>query len=237
MSRPEEDRWLRSSNPSTETPEREVKLDRFMERWAELDKERAERKEARTERKEARRATDRQQAVKQQGGWIQALTDARRPTVIPPVTALRPRLTLQKFVEGVDHMDAYLDTFEVTACAGEWPREQWCVYLRSSLSGQGLSAVASLPAADQAYYSMVKQTLHSTYHISMDTYRKKAFDQPFDTNNPDTWFRIYQQSFTIILRNLLTISPGSTITLPVSSKRRGNVSIYELSALSLTTLF
>ena len=36
MSRPGEDRWLRSSNPSRETPEREVKIDRFMERWAEL---------------------------------------------------------------------------------------------------------------------------------------------------------------------------------------------------------
>ena len=93
-------------------------------------------------------------------------------------------------------MGAYLDTFEVTACAGEWPRKQWCVYLRSSLPGQGLGAVASLPAADQAYYSIVKQTLLSTYHISTDTCRKKAFDQTFDTNNQDVWFRIYQQSFT-----------------------------------------
>ena len=37
MSRPGEDRWLRSSNPSTVSPEREEKLDRFMERWVELD--------------------------------------------------------------------------------------------------------------------------------------------------------------------------------------------------------
>ena len=196
MSRPREDRWLRSSNPSTETPEREVKLDHFMERWVELEEARAEREEARTEREEARRAADRQLAAEQQDQWIQALTDARTPTVIPPVTALPPRLTLQMFVEGVDDMGAYLDTFEVTAHAGEWPKEQWCVYLRSSLSGQGLSAVASLPAADQADYSMVKQTLLSTYHILTDTYKKKAFDQPFDTNNPDTWFLIYQQSFT-----------------------------------------
>ncbi len=102
MSQPGEDRWLRSSNPSTETPEREVKLDRFMERWAELDKARAEREEARTEREEARRAADRQQAAEQQDRWIQALSDARRPTVFPPVTALPPRMNLQKFVEGVD---------------------------------------------------------------------------------------------------------------------------------------
>ena len=93
-------------------------------------------------------------------------------------------------------MGAYLDTFEVTVYAGEWPREQWCVYLRSSLSGECHSTVAPLPAADQADYSMDKQTLLSTYHISTDTYRKKTFDKPFYTNNPDTWFRIYQQSFT-----------------------------------------
>ena len=203
MSRPGEDRWLRSSNPSTETPEREEKLDRFLERWVELD-------EARAEREEARRAADRQQASEQQDRWIQALTDARRPTVIPPVTALPPRLTLQKFVEGVDDMGAYLDTFEVTARAGEWPREQWCVYLRSSLSGQGLSAVTSLPAADQADYSMVKQTTsfdlpHLNGHIQKEGIRPTlryqqprhlvsyilAVDQPFDTNNPDTWFPIY----------------------------------------------
>ena len=65
MSRPGEDRWLRSSNPSTETPEREVKLDHFMERWAELDEARAEKEEARTER-EARRAADREQAAEHQ---------------------------------------------------------------------------------------------------------------------------------------------------------------------------
>ena len=156
MLRPGEDRWLQSSNPSTETPEREEKLDRFMERWLELDERRAERKEARTEREEARKAADRQQEAEQQDRWIQALTGARRPIVIPPVTALPPRLTLQMFVDGIDYMDAYLDTFELTVHAGEWPREQWCVYLRSSLSGKGLSAVASLPAADQADYSMVK---------------------------------------------------------------------------------
>ena len=85
MSRPGEDRWLWSSNPSTEAPEREEKL----------DEARAERDEARTDREEARRAADRQQVAEQQDRWIQTLTDARRRTVIPPVTALPPRLTLR----------------------------------------------------------------------------------------------------------------------------------------------
>ena len=90
----------------------------------EREEARAEREETRTEREEARRAADRQQAAEQQDRWSQALTDARRPTLIPPVGVLPPRLTLQKFVEGDDDMGVYLDTFEVTACAGKWPREQ-----------------------------------------------------------------------------------------------------------------
>ena len=32
-----------------------------------------------------------------------------------------PRLTLQKFIEGVDDMGAYLQTFEATALTGDWP--------------------------------------------------------------------------------------------------------------------
>ena len=85
MSRPGEDRWLWSSKPSRESPEIEEKLDRFMERWVELDEARAEREEARTEREQTRIAADREQAAEQQDRWIQALTDARSPTVIPPV--------------------------------------------------------------------------------------------------------------------------------------------------------
>ena len=69
-----------------------------------------------------------------------------------------------------------------------------CVF-KSSLSGQGLLAVATLRAADQGDYEVVKRASLATYHISSETYRKKVFDQSFDTNNPDAWFRMYKQSY------------------------------------------
>ena len=38
-----------------------------------------------------------------------------------PSTHHIPRLTLQKFIERVDDMGAYLQTFEATALAEDWP--------------------------------------------------------------------------------------------------------------------
>ena len=73
-------------------------------------------------------------------------------------------------------MDAFLETFEVTATAAEWPRAQWSLYLRSSLAGQGMAAVSMLGAEDQGRYEVVKQTLLSIYHISAETYRKIVFE-------------------------------------------------------------
>ena len=69
------------------------------------------------------------------------------------------------------------------------------MYLRSSLSGQGLVAVATLRAANQGDYEVMKRALLPTYHISSETYRKKVFDQSFNTNNPYAWFRMYKQPY------------------------------------------
>ena len=46
-------------------------------------------------------------------------------------------------------MGAYLEAFEATAQAGKWSCNQWAIILRSSLSGAGLTAVASMPADQQ----------------------------------------------------------------------------------------
>ena len=71
-------------------------------------------------------------------GWMQMIAEARAPAAVgvAPVQPQAPRFTLQKFVEGVDDMGAYPQMFEATATAGEWPPAQWCVYLKSALSGQ-----------------------------------------------------------------------------------------------------
>ena len=56
-------------------------------------------------------------------------------------------------------MVAYLQVFQSTAEVGAWPPEQWSTYLRSSPSGLGLIAVASLTATEQGGYYTVKETL------------------------------------------------------------------------------
>ena len=93
-------------------------------------------------------------------------------------------------------MGAFLETFEATATAAEWPRAQWSLYLRSFLAGRGMTAVSMLGAEDQGRYEVVKQTLLSTYYISAETYRKKVFEQQFDVAKPDEWFRAYKEALT-----------------------------------------
>ena len=92
-------------------------------------------------------------------------------------------------------MGAFLDTFEATAMAGWWPRDQWPLFLRGSLSGAGLTAVAAMTAARQADYDAVKDELLREYHISMETFRKRVFDTPFDSAHPDGWLSHHRQNF------------------------------------------
>ena len=69
-------------------------------------------------------------------------------------------------------MGAFLEIFEVTVRAGVWPAAQWAVYLRSSLSGAGLSAIAMLDATVQANYEVVKKGLLTTYQVTSETLQK-----------------------------------------------------------------
>ena len=84
-------------------------------------------------------------------------------------------------------MGAFLDTFEATVMAGRWPRDQWPLFLRGSLSGAGLTVVATMTAARQADYDAVKNELLREYHISTEMFRKCVFDTLFDSAHPDGW--------------------------------------------------
>ena len=106
-----------------------------------------------------------------------------------------PKLTVPKVQEGIDDMGVFIQMFEVTAEVGRWPPAQWAVYLCSSLAGAGLSAVASLSAADLGDYGIVKNLLLATYQITTEAYRKREFEQAFDTANPGSWLRKHQQCF------------------------------------------
>ena len=136
-----------------------------------------------------------QAQAEQQERMIQMLAEARRP---PPVTEpplCTPRLTLHKYQEGLANMGAFLDTFVVTARVGEWPLEQWTIFLQSSLSGAGLTACAAMAADQQADYDAVRAELLREYHITTETFRRRMFDTPFDSTNPDTRLSKHRQHF------------------------------------------
>ena len=71
----------------------------------------------------------------------------------------------------------------------------WPIYLRNTLSGQGLLAILSLSAIEQNDYITVKATPMATYHVSKVTYRKKVFDTIFSAGEPDAWFQDRQQVY------------------------------------------
>ena len=164
----------------------------------------------RTERDEKRQAAEQTRREEQDARMLQRQTeqDQRmaqimadmyghmdrppRPVDGPP---RGPNLSLQKFQEGTDDMGAFLDTSEATATAGRWPRDQWPLFLRGSLSGAGLTAVAAMKAARQADYDVVKDELLREYHISTETFRKRVFDTPFDSAHPDGWLSHHRQNF------------------------------------------
>ena len=54
---------------------------------------------------------------KQSNKRAQLLTEVWRPALVNPPSNI-PKLTLQKFQEGVDDMSSFLKTFEVAARAG-----------------------------------------------------------------------------------------------------------------------
>ena len=158
------------------------------------EKESNARKEERA-RDEEQRALDRQNRDQQQAQFEKMMAQAQGARQRTPPPPSPPRLSLHKFVEGTDNMAAFLDTFEATATASEWPVAQWSIHLRGSLAGAGLQAVSALPADQQVDYDRAKQVLRSVYKISTETYRKRVFGQTFNPSNPEQWLREYRQSY------------------------------------------
>ena len=116
-------------------------MDRFLTQMLHIDQMRTERDEKRQAEEQTRqekrdaRILQRQTEQDQRMAQIMAEVYGRmgRPVDGPP---RGPNLSLQKFQEGTDDMGAFLDTFETTATAGRWPRDQWPLFLRGSLSGK-----------------------------------------------------------------------------------------------------
>ena len=201
-------------------------MDRFLTQMLHIDQMRTERDEKRQAAEQTRReeqdARMHQRQTEQDQRMAQIMADMYghmdrppRPVDGPPCG---PNLSLQKFQEGTDDMGAFLDTFEATATAGRWPRDQWPLFLRGSLSGAGLTAVAAMTAARQADYDAVKDELLREYHISTETFRKRVFDTPFDSAHPDGWLSHHRQNFQLWIASS-PLGVEATVLMEITLKR------------------
>ena len=129
------------------TPLSEQMLDRFMVQWITMDQQKTEKEEQQRHEDSQQREQERQEYRKQDPMLQLLIANQARAAASPPPQP--PRLSLQKFQEDMDDTGAFLETFEATAIAVEWPRAQWSLYLRSFQAGLGMTAVSMLGAEDQ----------------------------------------------------------------------------------------
>ena len=136
------------------------------------------------------------------------------------------RQTEQDQTDGTDHgrdVRTYGPSSTSWGRAASWtqpiaPKDQWPLFLRRSLSGAGLTAVAAMTAARQADYDAVKDKLLSEYYISTETFRKQVFDTPFDSAHPDGWLSHHRQNF----QQWIASSPlgvEATVLMEITLKR------------------
>ena len=182
----------------------ESSMDRFMTQWIQMD-------HARTERETQRLEEYQQRMMEQQERMFQLMAIAPRPVVAEPPQPV-PRLTLQKFNEGVDDMGAHFEMFEATARAAHWPNDQWAMFLLSALSGAGLTADQQLD------YPAIKEVFRRQYHITVETFRRRMLEGPFDATSPDVWLAKHRQSFQQWLASSHN-NPETTMLIEVTLKR------------------
>ena len=86
-------------------------------------------------------------------------------------------------------MSSFLKTFEVAARVGQWPEGQWSLYLRTSLSGAGMTAVSALSEEQQNDHDEeLKQTLLSTIMCLQKLIGGRSLNS-HDQNNAEAFFR------------------------------------------------
>ena len=96
-----------------------------------------------------------------------------------------PRIHLPKMA-AEDDAQAFLEAFEVTAEACQWPREEWVVRLLPLLSGEAQQAAHSLPQAAKNDYKNIRKAVLDRTGYSPEEQRRRfrnlvlaAEDRPF----------------------------------------------------------
>lgn len=72
-----------------------------------------------------------------------------------------------------DDVEAFLETFERTAEADQWPRDQWAYLVGPYLTGPTQVAVKALTKDDATNYKVVKAAVLDRYEINPETARQK----------------------------------------------------------------
>ena len=80
---------------------------------------------------------------------------------------------LDKFVEGQESIDIYLQKFERMAKEHELPQEKWNLKLSQGLSGSAYDVYTRLPQDQENNYISLKQALLRRFHLNAESYRKE----------------------------------------------------------------
>ena len=87
---------------------------------------------------------------------------------------------LPSFVDGKDHLDAYLQRFERFAATANWKKAGWATNLSALLLGRALEVYSRLSEEATSDYEKMKIALMRSYDLTEDGYRRK-----FRTSKPE----------------------------------------------------
>lgn len=79
--------------------------------------------------------------------------------------AMRAAITIQKMAAD-DNSQVYLNTFEWSAKAARWPKDQWAM----CLVGEAQQTIDIIPAEDVAHYTKVREAILQTLNLSSEVY-------------------------------------------------------------------
>lgn len=145
-----------------------------------IDKERAEqRAERAAEREQSRIAAEREKEILElklrlQEGARSNTTDDIEPIVsAPQVQLFNPQKLLPLFDERRDDLHAYLQRFERVAVGQDWPQDKWAMAVSMCLTGEALTVIGRMSAADSLDYQKVKKALLQRFKFTAQGYHQK----------------------------------------------------------------
>lgn len=156
-----------------------------LSRWIEAQQakqrdDRAAEREALKEAAEiARLADERQREILQlklqlQEGARNVPAAANDVLPLPSTSSpLNPQKLLPLFDEKRDDLHAYLQRFERVATGQDWPQDKWALAVSMCLTGDALTVIGRMTAADSLDYQKVKKALLQRFQFTAQGYQDK----------------------------------------------------------------